>query len=93
MQISRELFITTSKDILLAIGEKQDPPERYCITLGYSSWAAGQLEKEIKEGVWLNSPAHIDIIFENDPAQKWEKALKKIGINDPLTLSGFSGHA
>ncbi len=93
MQVSSELFITTSKDILIAIGETQRPPEKYCIVLGYSNWAPGQLEKEIQDGIWLNSPAYTEIIFEKNVSMKWEKALKKLGIHNPSNLSGFNGHA
>ena len=93
MQVSSELFITTSKDILIAIGENNSPPQNYCIVLGYSNWAPGQLEKEIQEGIWLNSPPYNDVIFETDPSKKWDISLRKLGINDKTLLSGFNGHA
>ena len=92
IQISSELFITTSKDILIAIAEDEGP-DNSLVTLGYAGWNAGQLEQEIQEGSWLNAPPNCNIIFDEDPKQKWAEALKSIGIKDVSKLAGFSGQA
>ena len=46
MAVGGNLYITTSRDILKAIGEWRGP-KHYFVALGYASWSAGQLENEI----------------------------------------------
>ena len=46
IQLSSELGVTTSRDILTAIGAGQGP-DKFLITLGYAGWEHGQLEQEI----------------------------------------------
>lgn len=42
--------------------------------MGYTGWAAGQLESEIKDESWVVSHANINI-FEADKDQAWEDSL------------------
>ena len=67
-------------------------PRKILVTLGYSGWAAGQLENEIQANGWLHCPADRDLIFGADVETKYERAMRKIGI-DPAMLSSESGHA
>ncbi len=50
-------------------------PKRSLIALGYSGWGPGQLEGEIAAGSWYTVPADLDIIFDDDHAGKWRRAL------------------
>ena len=50
-------------------------PERSLIALGYSGWAPGQLEGEIERGSWFTVPADVDLVFDDDDASKWQRAL------------------
>ena len=59
---------------------------------GYSGWGPEQLEKEIAAGGWLLVPADSELIFGADTDAKYEKALRKIGI-DLGMLSSEAGHA
>lgn len=47
--------------------------------LGYSGWAAGQLEAEMKSGSWIFHPANSRIVFNPNPQQGWKQALKEKG--------------
>ena len=86
-----EIGVTTSCDILQAIAKGQGPKKSF-IALGYSGWAAGQLEQEIKENVWLNGPADTQIIFNTPVAQRWVSAAALLGVEiDKLTSD--VGHA
>lgn len=67
-------------------------PQRSLMALGYSGWGPGQLEREVRENGWLTVAADQDLVFETDPASKWERALAKIGIS-PELLSADAGHA
>ena len=62
------------------------------MALGYAGWAPGQLENEIQQNGWLHCPADPELIFGDDTEAKYDKALRKIGI-DPGMLSSDAGHA
>jgi putative transcriptional regulator len=89
--LSKELMITTSKDILMALGTQQ-APEQFIVTLGYAGWGPGQLEQELQANSWLTAPADIEIIFKTPIEQRWKKATEKLGI-DLAHLSTDIGHA
>ena len=91
LALSEDVMITTSKDILMALGTEQAPPQ-FMVTLGYAGWAPGQLEKEISENSWLTTPADTDILFNTPIKDRWLKATEKLGI-DIAHLSSDIGHA
>ena len=91
LSLSNELMITTSKDILEALGTDK-APSQYLVTLGYAGWGPGQLEKELQENSWLTTPADNHILFETPIEQRWKKATEKLGI-DIAHLSSDVGHA
>jgi len=91
LALSQELMITTSKDILLALGTN-DAPEQFIVALGYAGWEPGQLEEELQGNSWLTLPADNDILFNTPLELRWKKATEKIGIN-LAHLSTDIGHA
>ena len=46
------------------------------VILGYSGWGSGQLEGEMERDHWILSDINLDIMFEEESKEKWEKALK-----------------
>src|SRR2546425_9749289 len=91
LPIDEGICLTATLDILKAIARGKGP-ESAVLALGYAGWAAGQLENEIQENGWLHCSADPQLIFGMDIEAKYEKALKKIGI-DLGMLSSESGHA
>ena len=91
IQISDEIGMTTSRDILEAIAEGAGP-SKSLIALGYAGWASGQLEEEIKENAWLSGPADSDIIFNRPYEERWSLATSLLGI-DFNQISSDVGHA
>jgi len=91
LALSKELMITTSKDILLALGTDK-APEQFMVTLGYAGWGPGQLEQELQDNSWLTTPADSNILFNTPIEQRWKKATEKMGI-DLAHLSSDVGHA
>lgn len=89
--IDNQLGITTSKDILEAIGDGRGPDE-YLVMLGYAGWGSGQLEDEIRHNSWLNTPTDSAIIFATPSHDRWSAAAGLLGL-DPGLLSGGTGHA
>lgn len=91
MPVSQGVSLTATLDVLRAISRGKGP-RRALMTLGYSGWAAGQLEAEIAGNGWLTCEASADILFDRDIAHKYEKLLVGMGI-DPLRLATTAGHA
>jgi len=91
LPIDDGICLTATLDILKAIA-RGDGPASALLALGYAGWAPGQLETEIQENGWLHCTADPELIFGADTETKYQKALKKIGI-DLGMLSSESGHA
>jgi len=85
------MAMTITLDILKAIAAGRGP-ERALVALGYAGWASGQLEKEIQDNGWLHCPPDPALIFDADHETKYERAMRRIGI-DPRMLSSDIGHA
>ena len=91
LALSDDIMITTSKDILMALGTEK-APEKFMVTLGYAGWGPGQLESELQSNSWLTIDADSDILFNTPIEQRWQKATEKLGI-DIAHLSSDIGHA
>ena len=91
LPIDEGVCLTATLDILKAIASG-DGPQSAILALGYAGWAPGQLENEIQHNGWLHCSADAELIFGQDTGGKYDKALKKIGI-DLGMLSSEAGHA
>src|SRR6516225_9521689 len=91
LPIDDGICLTATLDILKAIA-RGDGPASAILALGYAGWAPGQLEGEIQGNGWLHCAPDSELIFGTDVGGKYERALKKIGI-DLGMLSGEAGHA
>lgn len=89
--VNEEMGLTTSKDILEALGAGGGP-ENMLITLGYSGWAPGQLEHEVAQNSWLTVQASPEVIFELPAEKRLSAAMSLLGI-DFANLSEEAGHA
>ncbi|MDD3764773.1 MAG: YqgE/AlgH family protein [Nevskiales bacterium] len=91
MELSEDLYVTTSRDILRAIGQGEGP-QHYVVVLGYAGWGSGQLETEILHNSWLNTPLDRQILFETPAGNRWQAATRLLGI-DVSQIAGDAGHA
>jgi len=91
LPIDDGVCLTATLDILKAIARGKGPASAV-LALGYAGWAAGQLESEIQSNGWLHCAADPELIFGADIESKYDKALRKIGINLGM-LSSEAGHA
>jgi putative transcriptional regulator len=91
LPIDDGICLTATIDILKAIA-RGDGPASAILALGYAGWAPGQLESEIQGNGWLHCTADSELVFGADIDRKYEKAMKKIGI-DLGMLSSEAGHA
>ena len=91
LDVNDDFAMTATLDILEDLANGRGP-ENAIITLGYAGWGPGQLENEIVQNAWLICDADEDLVFGTGDDDKWDAALKKLGIS-ALTLSAESGRA
>ena len=91
LRVNDKVELTTSKDILQAVGEGTGP-SNLLITLGYAGWSEGQLEQELAANAWLSVPATEHILFDLPAEEKLVAAMALLGV-DFASLSEEAGHA
>lgn len=91
LAVTDDLGLTTSKDVLEALGHGEGPDE-VLVSLGYAGWSAGQLEHELGQNAWLTVEADPDLLFTLPAEARLSAAMRLIGI-DYSRLSQGVGHA
>ncbi|WP_162896493.1 YqgE/AlgH family protein [Cysteiniphilum halobium] len=92
IQITDDLVVTTSPDILHDIAQNITPSQ-YLIIAGCASWEQNQLLNEIKQNSWLNTQINYDILFAKEDHYKWEQTFNLAGLRSPAQLACGYGHA
>jgi len=80
IEIEGGLALTATRDVLEALAQANGHPRRALLALGYAGWGAGQLERELKDNIWLTCDADEALIFDDDHGTKWSRALAKLGV-------------
>lgn len=91
IQVSENIALTGSKDILEALSLGQGP-EKFLMSLGYAGWDGGQLEQEMLDNAWITTPGDSDIIFNTPYHLRANAAAKLLGI-DLTTMAPQAGNA
>jgi putative transcriptional regulator len=91
LKVTGEIGLTSSRDILQAMSADGEPDE-VLMSLGYSGWAAGQIEWELAQNAWLTVAADPAIIFTLPVEERLPAAMQLLGI-DFANLSDVAGHA
>ena len=68
--------VTAHPDVLDALARGRGP-RRTLFALGYAGWAPGQLEGEIRRGAWIVVQADEALVFDDDAARKWDRAMAR----------------
>lgn len=92
LPVAEGVALTATREVLEAIADPAHRPRCAVLALGCAGWSPGQLEREIKENVWLTCEPDEALIFDDDHDTKWERALAKIGVA-VSQLSAQSGRA
>ncbi len=91
VEVSSGVSLTSSLDILQSIAAGRGPDD-YLVILGFSGWASGQLEAELQQNAWLTSACDADLLFHQNPENKWQIAFDSLGF-DINMLSPVTGNA
>ncbi|HOW64578.1 MAG TPA: YqgE/AlgH family protein [Candidatus Paceibacterota bacterium] len=86
--VMENLSLGHSLDTLIELGESMSVTQKVRIFAGYSGWAAGQLEDEMKRKAWLTHPATLDLVFSQNPDQLWRQILLNRGWQYKLLAEG-----
>lgn len=68
-----------SLDSLVEIGESFSATKKMKMFAGYAGWSPGQLEDEMKRDAWLTHPASLELVFDTNPGQLWQKIMRQKG--------------
>ena len=91
IKITNKINLSSSTKIFKDIAINNGP-QKFFISLGYAGWGPGQLEKEFIENSWINMNEKLDLIFDTNVEEKWNKAIRITGI-DFSKFSSYSGNA
>jgi putative transcriptional regulator len=78
--VSQGLTLTATREVLEAMSAGEPHPRRAIMALGYAGWGGGQLEREIRQNVWLTCEPDESLLFGDDHEHKWSRALAKLGV-------------
>ena len=87
--IREGIYLTASPEVLRRVLESP-APVRARVLAGYAGWGPGQLDEELAQSAWLISDVQADLIFDVDPAQMWDTAIRRLGA-DPSALQTSHG--
>lgn len=91
LKVGDAIGLTTSKDILEAVG-RGEGPAKMLVSLGYAGWSAGQIEHELKQNAWLTVEAKDAILFDLPAGERLPAAMNLLGV-DYARLADQAGHA
>ncbi|MBF0429102.1 MAG: YqgE/AlgH family protein [Magnetococcales bacterium] len=80
LQVEEGLYLGTNPEILRRL-LSDETSGRFMLALGYSGWASGQLEAELRSNIWLVSAANRQILFDAPADKRWNAAIGSMGID------------
>jgi putative transcriptional regulator len=79
LRVVDDVYFTGSIDTLQAAVRKGDPARTVRVYAGHAGWAPGQLENEVRQGLWVVAPARPRMIFADDPSTVWPEVYRLLG--------------
>jgi putative transcriptional regulator len=73
------LTLGHSLDCLVELGEAFSASRKLKMFAGYAGWSPGQLEEELTRKAWLTHPASVELVFDVQPEQLWQRILRDKG--------------
>ncbi|WP_416192454.1 YqgE/AlgH family protein [Neisseria sp. CCUG12390] len=91
LAVTDRVALTSSRDIIENLSEP-GAVEKALVSIGYSNWGKGQLERELADNVWLTVPADEHILFDVPYEHRYAAVFDKLGIRPDRLVVG-AGHA
>lgn len=85
------LFLSASPAVLRRVLESSMPPPARVIA-GYAGWGPGQLDQELSDSSWLMADVDADFVFNTPPAELWEAAMRRLGVEPSQLQQGHGVH-
>lgn len=78
-RVAGDIAMTALPGVLSALSDiaRGAGPRKSLFAVGYAGWAPGQLEGEIDAGAWITVPADEALLFDEDHARKWDRAMSR----------------
>lgn len=76
VRLTNGIAMTADVKMIESIARGQGPKQSLLI-LGYSGWAPGQLEMELRANSWFVAAGDKSLIFGKDAEKKWQQAIDK----------------
>ena len=84
LRVCEGLYLSSSPSLLRALAMTPESHRARVLT-GYAGWGPGQLDTELSASAWLLSDIDVGLLFDVEPSQMWEAAIRRLGA-DPATL-------
>jgi putative transcriptional regulator len=91
VEVCDGLYLSTSPDLLRRLLVDR-PPHRTRLLTGYAGWGAGQLDEELAASAWLIADVQLDLIFDTQSTEMWEKAIRRLGADPSMLQMGRGVH-
>ncbi len=76
--VADDVYISSDRRILDEVLELKKPDSELRFYIGYSGWAAGQLDFELVRGDWHVVTAHTDAIFSGETELLWNRLIERL---------------
>ncbi len=84
LMVTERLGVSASKQFLVD-ALRGEASGRAMLVQGYSGWGPGQLEAELRQGVWIPVDLDARVLFDTEADRRWSAALGVLGIH-PASL-------
>jgi putative transcriptional regulator len=92
VSVGAGLSLGGSRELLDALVRAPGSGDPFLLLLGYAGWAPMQAEREIAAGAWV--PLALDgsdLVFEVPLEQRWEAAVRRLGLEPGGFIVGGGG--
>lgn len=85
VSVTGGIRLTVAQKILNDVAEGRGP-KNFLTIMGYTGWAADQLESELERNMWIVAPSEAGIVFARHTAGKFDQALESIGLQSAFLI-------
>jgi putative transcriptional regulator len=85
VRVLDDVFLTGTRKALEAAAREDEAGLKERIYLGYTGWAAGQLEGEVLRSGWIVAPADANAVFSKEPEAVWKKVQRLLDGREART--------